>query len=114
MAQLKRKDGTQKSEPTCYASESAPGGFAFHLKSGIRMFAHHSFLMRIEMRSENEICFYYTYGAVRVIGRKLEMIYNLALPRVLGSVRPTDPDDPCRDEIEVTQIVFEDSGPLTS
>ena len=73
------------------------------------MFAHHSFLMRIEMKNENEICFHYTYGVVRVIGRKLEMIYNLALPRVLGGVRLTDPDDPCRDEIEVTQIVFEDA-----
>ena len=109
MSRLKRKDGTEEPDPTCYASESASGGFAFHLKGGIRMFAHHSFLMRIEMKNGNEICFYYTYGIVRVIGRKLEMIYNLALPRVLGSVRPTEPDDPCRDEIEVREIVFEDA-----
>ena len=78
------------------------------------MFAHHSFLMRIEMKNENEICFYYTYGVVRVIGRKLEMIYNLALPRVLGGVRPTAPDDPCRNEIEVREIVFEDAKDTSS
>ena len=73
------------------------------------MFALHSFLMRIEMKSENEIWFHYTYGVVRVIGRKLGLIYTLTVSRVLGGVRPTDPDDPCRDEIEVTQIVFEDA-----
>jgi len=71
------------------------------------MFALHSFLMRIEMMSENEICFHYTYGAVRVIGRKLELIYTLAVPHVLGGVRPTAPEDPCRAEIEVREIVFE-------
>ncbi len=73
------------------------------------MFAQHSFLMRIEIKNGEEICFYYTYGVVRVIGRKLEMMYNLALPHVLGSVRPTAPDDPCREEIEVTDVVFEDA-----
>ena len=71
------------------------------------MFAHHSFLMRIEMKNENEIWFHYTYGVVRVIGRKLELIYSLTISRVLGGVRPTDSDDPCRAEIEVREIVFE-------
>jgi len=74
------------------------------------MFALHSFLMRIEMKSENEIWFHYTYGIVRVSGRKLELIYTLAVPHVLGGVRPTDPDDPCRNEIEVREIVFDDSS----
>jgi hypothetical protein len=73
------------------------------------MFALHSFLMRIEMKSENEIWFHYTYGVVRVTGRKLELIYTLAVPRVLGGVRPSDADDPCRDEIDVREIVFEES-----
>ena len=71
------------------------------------MFALHSFLMRIEMKNETEICFHYTYGVVRVIGCKLEMIYRLALPQVLGSVKLTEPDDPCRDEIEVTAVIFD-------
>ncbi len=74
------------------------------------MFALHSFLMRIEMKNQNEIWFHYTYGIVRVSGRKLELIYTLAEPRVLGGVRPTESDDTCRDEIEVREIVFEGAG----
>jgi hypothetical protein len=73
------------------------------------MFALHSFLMRIEMKSENEIWFHYTYGVVRVIGRKLGLIYSLTVSHVLGGVRPTASDDPCRDEIEVREIVFENA-----
>ncbi len=73
------------------------------------MFALHSFLMRIEMKNENEIWFHYTYGIVRVIGHKLGLIYSMTASRALGGVRPTDPDDPCRDEIEVREIVFEDA-----
>ena len=114
MAQLKNKDGTREAKATCLETESGSGGFAFHFNKGIRMFAHHSFLMRIEMKNENEICFYYSYGVVRVTGRKLEMIYNLAVPRILGGVRLTDPDDPCRAEIEVREIVFEDAKDASS
>jgi hypothetical protein len=111
MPELKTKEPKPKTDPrpTCFANDSGSSGLTFQLKGGIRMFALHSFLMRIEMKSENEIWFHYTYGVVRVIGRKLGLIYTLTVSRVLGGVRPTDPDDPCRDEIEVTQIVFEDA-----
>jgi hypothetical protein len=51
---------------------------------------------------------------VRVIGRNLGLIYTLTISHVLGGVRPTAPDDPCRDEIEVTQIVFEDAKDASS
>jgi len=111
MSELKTKKTKLKDDPrpTCFAHDAGSSGLSFVLKGGIRMFAPYSFLMRIEMKSENEICFHYTYGLVRVIGRKLGLIYTLSISHVLGGVRPTDPDDPCRDEIEVTQIVFEDA-----
>jgi hypothetical protein len=110
MSELKVKKPKLQDEPrpTCFANDLGSSGFSFVLKGGIRMFAPYSFLMRIEMKSENEIWFHYTYGVVRVIGRNLGLIYTLSISHVLGGVRPTDPDDPCRDEIEVTQIVFEE------
>jgi hypothetical protein len=109
MPELKRKEPQQgyNPQPTCFAS-SAAGGFAFHLMGGVRMYALHSFLMRIEMKSEKEICFYYTYGTVRVIGPKVELIYTMAMPRVLGGVQLSDPDDPCLDEVEVREVLFEE------
>ncbi len=65
------------------------------------------------MKSEREICFYYTYGTVRVIGPRVELIYTLALPRVLGGVQPSAPDDPCCDEVEVRAVVFEEMSAET-
>lgn len=111
MPELKTKDPNRTFDlkPTCFGNDAGSTGLSFVLKGGIRMFAPYSFLMRIEMKSENEIWFHYTYGLVRVIGRNLGLIYTLSISHVLGGVRPTAPDDPCRDEIEVTQIVFEDA-----
>jgi hypothetical protein len=108
MPELKGKEPKPKADPrpTCFANDSGSSGLTFELKGGIKMFALHSFLMRVEMKSENEIWFHYTYGVVRVIGRKLQLIYTLAVPRVLGGVQTTDPDDPCREEIEVKEIEF--------
>jgi hypothetical protein len=108
MSELKTKDPQRPFDlkPTCFANDAGSSGLSFELKGGIRMFAPYSFLMRIEIKSENEIWFHYTYGLVRVIGRKLGLIYTLTISRVLGGVRPTDPDDPCRDEIEVRKIEF--------
>ena len=72
------------------------------------IYAVHSFLSRIEMKGENEVAFHYTYGVVRVIGRHLKTIYQQAKQRTIGVIRPSDPDDLCRAEIEVTLVVFED------
>ena len=75
--------------------------------------ALHSFLSYIEMKGEEEISFHYTYGVVRVIGRNLETIHDLVKQHHIGIIRPSDPNDPCRDEVEVTQIIFEDAKATT-
>ena len=84
-------------------------GFIFELGANHEIFAAHSFLSRIEMKDENEVVFHYTYGVVRVSGRHLKTIYEQAKQYTIGVVRPSDPDDLCRAEIEVTRIVFEDA-----
>jgi hypothetical protein len=109
MSELKTKDGKPKPEPTCYKWETPSLGFTFELGGKKRLFALHSFLSHIEMKGEEEISFYYTYGVVRVIGRHLEKIYQLAKEHHIGVIRPSELNDPCRNEIEVTQIVFEDA-----
>src|SRR5580658_8537659 len=109
MSELKTKDGKPKPEPTCYKWEAPTLGFTFELEGRREIFALHSFLSRIEMKNENEIWFHYTYGVVRVIGRHIEEIYRLAKQHSIGVFRRSEPDDPCRAKIEVTQIVFEDA-----
>ena len=110
MPKLKGKEPIVEHElqPTCYLY-SAEGGFAFQLNGGVQVYALHSFLMRIEMKSETEIQFHYTYGTFRVLGLKVEKIYKLAVPRVLGGVKPSDPDDPCCDKVDVREVVFEEN-----
>ena len=61
------------------------------------------------MRGENEIAVHYTFGVVRLRGRHLEAIYSLLKQHSLELARLSDADDPCRNEIEVTQILFETS-----
>lgn len=109
MSQLKRKDGTLEPEPTCYIWETPSRAFTFELGRKKRLLAFHSFLSHIEMKGEEEISFHYTYGVVRVIGRHLEKIYQLAKEHHIGIIRPSEANDPCRAEIEVTQIFFEDA-----
>jgi hypothetical protein len=109
MTQLKGKDGKPKPEPTCYIWETPNLGFTFELGGKKRLLALHSFLSHIEMKGEEEISFHYTYGVVRVIGRHLEKIYQLAKEQHIGVIRPSELNDPCRNEVEVKQIVFEDA-----
>jgi hypothetical protein len=70
-----------------------------------------TFLSRIELKNENEILFHYTYGIVRVTGSHLEHLYRMVKKQVIGGIRPSAPDDPCRAEMEVTKIVFEEQPP---
>ena len=60
------------------------------------------------MKGEEEISFHYTYGVVRVIGRHFEDIFRMVKLHHIGVIRPSEADDPCRDKVEVTQIVFEE------
>jgi hypothetical protein len=114
MSQLKSKDGTPKPEPTCFKWETPNLGFTFELGGKKRLLALHSFLSHIEMKGEEEISFHFTYGVVRVIGRHLETIYGLVKQHHIGVIRPSELNDPCRSEVEVTQIVFEDAKDTTS
>jgi hypothetical protein len=109
MPQLKTKDGTSKPEPTCYKLGGTQLGTNFEMPGNTRLFAHYSFLSHIEMRRGDEIAVHYTFGVVRVRGRHLEAIYSLLKQHSLDLARLSDADDPCRNEIEVTQIMFETS-----
>jgi len=114
MPQLKTKDGTPKPEPTCYKFGGSQLGTNFELPDKTQLFAHYSFLSHIEMRGENEIAVYYTFGVVRVFGHSLEAIYSLLKQHNLDFARLSESHDPCRDEIEVTQIVFADVEAVAS
>lgn len=107
MPQLKTRDGTPKPEPTCYKWDAPTLGFTFELGGKKQLLALHSFLSHIEMKGEEELSFHYTYGVVRVIGRHLEDVFRLVKQHHIGVIRPSEVNDPCRDEVEVTQIVFE-------
>jgi hypothetical protein len=109
MPQLKTKDGTPKSEPTCYKLGVSLLGINFELPGNTQLFAHYSFLSHIEIRGDKEIAIHYTFGVVRVIGHHLEAIYTLLKQHQLDFAHLSEANDPCRDEIEVTQIVFEDA-----
>ena len=110
MAQLKTKDGNPKPEPTCFQYGDNPRlGFTFELGEKHEIFAPHSFLSRIEMKNGDEICFHYTYGVVQIIGRNLHEIFGRIKGQSIGGFRPSDPDDPCRVEIEIRKIVFKDA-----
>lgn len=108
---LKTRDGTPKPkpEPTCYKLGGNQLGTNFELPDKTRLFAHYSFLSHVEMRGNEEIAIHYTFGVVRLIGHHLEAIFSLLKQRDLDFDRPSDLTDPCRAEIEVTQIVFEDA-----
>lgn len=71
------------------------------------IFLLHSFLSRIELNGESEILLHYTYEIVRVAGSHLEYLYRMVKQHVVGGIRPNTPDDPCRREVEVREIVFE-------
>jgi hypothetical protein len=107
MPQLKTKDGTPKPEPTCYKLGGSQLGANFELPDKTRLFAHYSFLSHIEIHGDKEIAIHYTFGVVRVTGRRLEAIYSLLKEHNLDVARRSEVNDPCRDEIEVTKIMFE-------
>jgi hypothetical protein len=86
-------------------------GFTFEVGKSNEIFLLHSFLSQIELKSENEIAFHYTYGIVRVTGSHLEHLYKMVKQHVIGGIRPSAPDDPCRAEMEVRKIVFEEPPP---
>jgi hypothetical protein len=112
MSHLKTKESKETApQPTCFRWDAGAArlGFTFELGGKHEIFAVHSFLSRIEMKGENEIAFHYTYGVVHVIGHHLKDIYQQAKQYTIGVIRPSDLDDPCRAEIEVTRIVFEDA-----
>ena len=104
---LKTRDGTSKSEPTCYKLGGTQLGTNFELPDKTRLFAHYSFLSHIEMRGSEEIIVHYTFGVVRLKGHHLEAIYSLIKEHDLDFVRASEPNDPCRNEIEVRAINFE-------
>ena len=83
-------------------------GINFDLADKTQLFAHYSFLSHLEMRGNEEIAVHYTFGVVRLVGRHLEPIYSLLKQHNLEFARLSDRDDPCREEIEVTRIVFDD------
>ena len=83
-------------------------GINFDLADKTQLFAHYSFLSHLEMRGNEEIAVHYTFGVVRLVGRHLEPIYSLLKQHNLEFARRSDRDDPCREEIEVTRIVFDD------
>jgi hypothetical protein len=114
MSPLKTKDGTSKLEPTCYKLGGTQLGTNFELPDKTRLFAHYSFLSHVEMRGYEEIVIHYTFGVVRLSGHHLEAIFSLLKQHNLDFARLSEAHDPCRDEIEVTQIVFEDARSLTS
>jgi len=111
MAQL--KGATVKPEPTCYKLETGVLGINFELPGKIELFAHYSFLSHVRMEGVDEISFHYTYGVVRARGHHLRDIYALAKQHYLGVVRLSEPGDPCRNEIEIREIVFEDAETAT-
>jgi hypothetical protein len=106
MTQL--KGAPVKPEPTCYKLETGILGITFELPGKSQLFAPYSFLSHVKMQGEEEISFHYTYGVARARGRHLREIYALAIQHHLGVVRLSEPGDPCRDQIEVMEIVFEE------
>ncbi len=114
MPQLKTRDGTQKPEPTCYKLGGSQLGTNFDLPDRTRLFAHYSFLSHVEMRGNEEIVVHYTFGVVRLIGHRLEAIYSLLKQHNLDFARLSEANNPCRGEIDVTQIVFEDASETIS
>ena len=72
-------------------------------------FAHYSFLSHIEMVGEDEIAIHYTFGVVRLIGHHLETIFSLLKQHNLDFARRSGAHNPCRNEIEITQILFADA-----
>ena len=113
MSELKTKDGKPKPEPTCHKLGGSQLGTSFELSGKTHLFAHYSFLSHIEMRREDEIAIHYTFGVIRVIGHHLETIFSLMKQHNLDFACLSEANDPCRDQIEVTQIVFEDAGAAT-
>ena len=107
MPQLKTKDGTPKPEPTCYKLGVSLLGINFEMAGKTQLFAHYSFLSHIEMVGEDEIAIHYTFGVVRVIGHHLEAIYSPLRQHNLEFARVSEANDPCRNEIEVTKMMFE-------
>jgi hypothetical protein len=108
MTQL--KGASVKPEPTCYKLETGILGINFELPGKSQLFAPYSFLSHVQMKNEKEISLHYTYGVVRVVGHHLQYIYELAKKHNLGMVRPSEINDPCRSEIEIREIVFEDAS----
>jgi hypothetical protein len=108
MPQLKTRDGTPRPEPTCYKLGGSQLGANFELSDKNQLFAHYSFLSHIEMHNDDEIAIHYTFGVVRLTGHRLDGIYSLLRQHNLDFVCVSEANDPCRDEIEVTRIVFED------
>jgi hypothetical protein len=107
MTQL--KGAFVKPEPTCYKFETGILGINFELSGKSQLFAPYSFLSHVTMKNEIELSLHYTYGVVRVTGHHLEPIYELAKQHYLGMVRASELNDPCRNEIQVNEIVFEDA-----
>ena len=109
MPQLKTRDGTPRPEPTCYKLGGSQLGANFELPDKTQLFAHYSFLSHVEMVGEDEIAIHYTFGVVRLIGHHLETIFSLLKQHNLDFARPSELTDPCRAEIEIRKIVFENA-----
>jgi hypothetical protein len=108
MSQLKIK-GAPKPEPTCYKLGGSQLGINFELSDKTQLFAHYSFLSHLAMRREDEIAIHFTFGVVRVMGHHLEAIYSLLKQHNLDFARCSEAHDPCCDEIEVKEIIFDDA-----
>lgn len=107
---MTRLKGTSvKSEPTCYKLETGILGIDFELTGKAQLFAPYSFLSHVKMEDHNEISLHYTYGLVRITGHQLQPIYDLVKKSCLGLVRASELHDPCRGDIEVREIIFEDA-----
>ena len=96
-------------EPTCYKLGTSLLGINFELADKTQLFAHYSFLSHLEMPGNEEIAIHYTFGVVRILFHLLDPIYSLLKQHNLEFARASEARDPCRGEIEITRIVFEDA-----
>ena len=61
------------------------------------------------MKETTEIILHYTFGVVRVISHHLEPIYVILREHNLVFARRSNPNDPCREEIEIIRIFKKDA-----
>jgi hypothetical protein len=87
MPQLKTRDGTPRPEPTCHKLGGSQLGANFELPDKTQLFC----------------------PLLVLIGHHLETIFSLLKQHNLDFARRSGAHNPCRNEIEITQILFADA-----